>query len=90
METELRKALTAAVAGPSLIPQDLEPIIRTNLLLKSPFLSMLPRIKASGSVHTIVRRTAHNGAAWFEGESTDASFGQSTFDRRNVTVKILR
>ncbi len=90
METELRKALTAAVAGPSLIPADIEPIIRTNLLVKSPFLTMLPRIKASGSVHTIVRRTAHNGASWFEGESTDASFGQSTFDRRNVTVKIMR
>jgi hypothetical protein len=60
--SELRKALTAANTGSQLIPQDLEPIIRANLLSRSPLLNLLPLTKASGNVHTIVKRTANIGA----------------------------
>ena len=87
--SELRKALTAAGSGSNLIPQDLEPIIRQNLLVKSPFLNLIPRVKASGNVHTVVKRTANIGA-WVEGETTDAYYLQSTYARRNVTVRIAR
>jgi len=89
--TELRKALTASSSsGTALIPEDLEPMIRANLLQLSPLTRMIPLVTADGNVHRVVRRTAHNSAAWFEGEMTPAAYSQSTYARRSVEVKILR
>ena len=69
--SELKKALTASSAsGTALIPEDLEPMIRANLLELSPLTSMVPLVKADGNIHRVVRRTAHNTGAWFEGESS--------------------
>ena len=90
-KSELKKALTASSAsGTALIPEDLEPMIRANLLELSPLTSMVPLVRADGNIHRVVRRTAHNTGAWFEGEMTDASYNQSTYARRSVEVKILR
>ena len=90
-KSELRKALTASSAsGTALIPEDLEPMIRANLLELSPLTSMVPLVRADANYHRVVRRTAHNDSAWFEGEMTDASYDQSTYARRSVEVKILR
>lgn len=86
---ELRKALTAAGSGSNLVSQDLEAAIRGNLLATSPLLSLMPRVPATANVHTVVKRTA-NMAAWMEGESTDASFTESTYSRRNLNIKIAR
>lgn len=89
-DSALRKALTASSAsGTSLIPEDLEPIIRANLLELSPLARMVPVIRADGNVHKVVRRTANIGG-WFEGEMTPASYSQSTYGRRSVEVKIMR
>lgn len=90
-KSELKKALTASSAsGTALIPEDLEPMIRANLLELSPLTSMVPVVRADGNIHRVVRRTAHNAGAWFEGEMTDASYNQSTYARRSVEMKILR
>lgn len=90
-KSQLKKALTASSAsGTALIPEDLEPMIRANLLELSPLTSMVPLVRADGNIHRVVRRTAHNAGAWFEGEMTDASYNQSTYARRSVEVKILR
>jgi hypothetical protein len=90
-KSQLKKALTASSAsGTALIPEDLEPLIRANLLELSPLTSMIPVIRADGNIHRVVRRTAHNSNAWFEGEMTDASYSQSTYARRSVEMKILR
>jgi len=90
-KSELKKALTASSAsGTALIPEDLEPIIRANLLELSPLTALVPLVRADGNIHRVVRRTAHNSTAWFEGEMTDASYSQSTYGRRSVEVKILR
>lgn len=86
--SELRKALTAS-NGTALHPEDLEPVIRANLLTKSPLMAQMPLIKASGLTHTVVRRTA-NIAAAFEGDTAAPSYSQSSYARRNVTVKVLR
>jgi len=88
-KSALKKALTAAT-GSALIPEDLEDLIRANLLLMSPLARMVPVVMADGNVHTVVRRTAHNSGAWFEGEMTSPSYSQSTYARRAVEVKILR
>lgn len=90
-KSELRKALTASSSsGTALIPEDLEPMIRANLLELSPLTRMVPIVRADGNIHRVVRRTAHNTGAWFEGEMTDASYNESTYARRSVEVKILR
>jgi len=90
-KSELKKALTASSSsGTALIAEDLEPIIRANLLELSPLTRMIPVVRADGNIHRVVRRTAHNTGAWFEGEMTDASYNQSTYARRSVEVKILR
>jgi len=90
-KSELKKALTASSSsGTALIPEDLEPMIRANLLELSPLTRMVPVVRADGNIHRVVRRTAHNTGAWFEGEMTDASYNQSTYARRSVEVKILR
>ena len=90
-KSELRKALTASSAsGTALIPEDLEPLIRANLLAMSPLTRMVPVVRADGNVHTVVRRTAHNSSAWFQGEMTPAAYSQSTYARRTAEVKILR
>lgn len=89
--SQLRKALTASSAsGTALIPEDLEPLIRANLLQRSPLTRMVPVIMADGNIHRVVRRTANNTAAWFEGEMTTPSYSQSTYARRSAEVKILR
>lgn len=90
-KSELRKALTASSAsGTALIPEDLEPMIRANLLQLSPLTRMVPLVTADGNIHRVVRRTAHNSAAWVEGEMTTPSYSQSTYSRRSVEVKIAR
>jgi len=90
-KSELKKALTASSAsGTALIPEDLEPMIRANLLELSPLTRMVPVVRADGNIHRVVRRTANNTGAWFEGEMTDAGYNQSTYARRSVEVKILR
>jgi hypothetical protein len=90
-KSELRKALTASSAsGTALIPEDLEDLIRANLLAMSPLTRMVPTVQAVGNVHEVVRRTAHNSSAWFEGEMTPAAYSQSTYARRTVEAKILR
>lgn len=90
-KSELRKALTASSAsGTALIPEDLEPLIRANLLQMSPLTAMIPVVKADGNIHRVVRRTAHNASAWVEGEMSTPSYSQSTYGRRSVEVKIAR
>lgn len=90
-KTELRKALTASTAsGTALIPEDLEPMIRANLLSLSPLARMVPLVRADGNIHRVVRRTAHNASAWFEGEMTAAAYSESTYARRAAEIKILR
>ena len=86
--TSLHKALTTST-GSNLIPEDLEPVIRANLLERSPLARMVPVLNADGNIHKVVRRTA-NIDGWFEGEMTAASYSNSTYGRRSVEVKILR
>jgi len=62
MPTELRKALESTGSGSNLIKQDLEPLVRDMLYLKSPFLSLIPKVGAVGSVHTVAKRTAGIGS----------------------------
>lgn len=89
-KSALNKALTASSAsGTALIPEDLEPLIRANLLELSPLARMVPTINADGNIHRVVRRTANIGG-WFEGEMTPAAYSQSTYGRRSVEMKILR
>jgi ribosomal protein L19E len=87
--SELRKALTAGGSGSNIIREDIEPLIRANLLARSPALTMVPRHRADGNVHKVPKRTA-NIAGWVEGETTAATYSQSTYARRSLTIKILR
>lgn len=80
--SELRKALTSTGSGQYLIPEDMERLIRQQLFTHSPLVSMLPLVKAAGNVHTVVKRTAGH-TAWAFGETAAASYGQSTYARRN-------
>jgi len=88
-QTELRKALATSGSGQYLVAEDLEPLIRDYLWYLSPLTERVPLVRASGHIHKVDRRTAVN-RAWFEGESSDPSYSQSTYDRRQVEVKILR
>jgi hypothetical protein len=90
MKSEIRKALEVSGTGQYLVPEDVEPLIRYNLQKLSPLTAMVPVITADGHIHEVVRRTAHNAGARFEGESTAPSYSESTFERRTVTMKILR
>jgi hypothetical protein len=87
--SELRKALTTGGTGQYLVPQDMEPIIRQDLLVQSPLATAMPLVPAAGSIHTVVKRTAHNSNASFKGEMSPTSYSQSTYARRNVSVKII-
>jgi hypothetical protein len=87
--TELRKALATTGSGQYLIEEDLEPLIRDYLWFLSPLTERIPLVQATGKIHEVVRRTAVN-RGWFEGESTDPNYSQSTYDRRQVIIKILR
>lgn len=89
--TELRKALdsTVSTTGSFLIPEDLERLIRGVLLNLSPLTRMVPMVRANGKIHEIVRRlTLPRGQ--FEGENPAPSYQNSTYDRRQVTMKIMR
>ena len=88
-ESELRKALTAAGSGQYITAEDLEPLIRDYLWFVSPLTAQVPLVRATSRVHEVARRTAVN-RGWFEGESTDPSYSQSTYDRRTVQIKIVR
>ena len=87
--SELRKALTVGGTGDQLVREDLEALIRQDLLVLSPLSQMIEPVLADAHIHRVARRTAHI-AAGFEGESADASYSESTYDRRSVTMKILR
>lgn len=88
--SELRKALVTTGSGQYLIAEDLEPLIRENLLELSPLTDMVPVIQATGKTHEVARRTATPGGARAEGEMTPVAYTQSTYDRRTVVMKILR
>ncbi|MHA1908631.1 MAG: hypothetical protein ACW98Y_15120 [Candidatus Thorarchaeota archaeon] len=88
-QTALQKALATTGSGSNLVPEDLEPLIRDYLWYMSPLTAQVPLITADGHIHNVVRRTAIN-RGWFEGESTDPTYGQSTYDRRPVNIKIIR
>lgn len=85
----LRKALTVAGTGQYLVREDLEAAIRDYLWYVSPLTERIPLVRATGHLHEVARRTAVN-RGWFEGESTDPSYSQSTYARRSVEIKILR
>lgn len=87
--TELRKALATTGSGQYLVPEDLEPMIRDYLWYLSPLTERLPLIGAGGHIHEVVKKTAV-ARGWFEGESTDPSYSQSTYARRQVELKIMR
>jgi len=87
--TELRKALATTGSGQYLVPEDLEPAIRDYLWYLSPLTERIQAVRADGHLHKVARRTAVN-RGWFEGESTDPSYSQSTYDQRQVQIKILR
>jgi len=87
--TELRKALATTGSGQYLVPEDLEPAIRDYLWYLSPLTERIPLVRADGHLHKVVRRTAVN-RGWFEGESTDPNYSQSTYSPRTVQVKIMR
>jgi len=90
MTTELRKVLQATTgSGQYLVAEDLEPLIRQTLLNLSPLTSMVPMVSADGHIHKITRRTALPRGR-FEGENPSPTYTQSTYDRRQVQVKILR
>lgn len=88
--SELRKALTVAGGGSNLVHEDIEASVRADLQVKSPLVAFLPVVPATGTTHTVVKRTARGGGAWAEGEMTAPSYSNTTPARRNVTVKILR
>jgi len=90
MMSELKKALVVSTTGTTLVAEDVEPLIRYNLQKMSPLTAMVPVHTADGHIHEVPRRTAHNSGARFEGEMTAPSYSQSTYDRRIVTMKILR
>lgn len=87
--TELRKALATTGSGQYLVPEDLEPAIRDYLWYLSPLTERIPLVRADGHLHKVPRRTAVN-RGWFEGESTDPTYSQGTYDQRQVEVKIMR
>jgi len=87
--TQLRKALATTGSGQYIVPEDLEPAIRDYLWYLSPLTERIPSVRADGHIHEVVRRTAVN-SGWFEGESTDPSYSQSTYARRQVQIKIMR
>ena len=87
--SELRKALATTGSGQYLVPEDLEPQIRDYLWYMSPLTERVPLVRADGHIHKVVRRTAVN-RGWFEGEVSDPTYSQSTYDRRQVEVKIVR
>lgn len=88
MTSEIQKALTSTNTGRYLIPEDMERLIRGQLRAHSPLLNMIPLVKASGNIHTVVKRTA-SGTAWVRSEMAAPNYGASTYARRNTTVKIL-
>jgi len=87
--SQLRKALATTGSGQYLVPEDLEPAIRDYLWYLSPLTERIQNVRADGHLHKVVRRTAVN-TGWFEGESTDPTYSQSTYDQRQVEVKIIR
>jgi len=88
-QTALRKALATTGSGQYLVAEDLEPLIRDYLWYMSPLTAQVPLVRAEGHIHEVARRTAVN-RGWVEGESTDPTYSQSTYDRRQVEIKITR
>jgi hypothetical protein len=85
----LRKALATTGSGQYLVREDLEAAIRDYLWYVSPLTERIPLVRATGHLHEVSKRTAVN-RGWFEGESTDPTYSQSTYARRSVEIKILR
>ena len=83
--SELRKALTISSGGGSnLVPEDMEKAIRADLQVTSPLIGQLDTVAADGNVHTMVKRTARGGGAWFYGEMADVNYTNSTYGRRKL------
>lgn len=88
MATEINKALTSASAA-VLIPEDLDPALKEELLNLMPLLELMSIGTAEGKTHEFNVQTSHpNG--WFEGESAVANNQNGTYARKTVQMKIIR
>jgi hypothetical protein len=88
-QSALRKALATTGSGANLVPEDLEPLIRDYLWYMSPLTEAIPLVRATGHLHDVRKRTAVN-RGWVEGESTEPTYSQSTYAKRQLQIKIIR
>ena len=88
MATEINKALTSATAS-ALIPEDLDPVLKEELLNLMPLLELMSIGTAEGKTHEYNVQTSHP-SGWFEGESAVANNQNGTYTRKTVQMKIIR
>lgn len=88
MATEINKALTSATAS-ALIPEDLDPVLKEELLELMPLLELMSIGTAEGKTHEYNVQTSHP-SGWFEGESAVANNQNGAYSRKTVQMKIIR
>jgi hypothetical protein len=88
MATEINKALTSSTAS-ALIPEDLDPVLKEELLNLMPLLELVGIGEAEGKTHEYNVQTSHP-QGWFEGESAVANNQNGTYSRKTVQMKIVR
>ncbi len=88
----IREELTLALdssTGSALIPQSLEPILVELVKKLSPLTAGMRITQANGKTHEFSQRTALP-AAYFEGEKAETPTSNSSYNRDNVQLKIVR
>jgi hypothetical protein len=88
MATEITKALTSSTAS-ALIPENLDPVLKDELLNLAPLLELLDIAPAEGKTHEYNVASSHP-SGWFEGEAATASVQSGTYTRKTVQMKIIR
>lgn len=88
MTTEIKKALTS-VDAVALIPENLDPVLKEELLNLAPLLELVKIEPAEGKTHEYDVQTSHP-RGWFEGESAAGTNQKGVYVRKTVSLKIIR
>jgi len=88
MATEINKALTS-VDAVALIPENLDPVLKDELLNLAPLFELIAIDPAEGKTHEYNVQTSHP-SGWFEGESATGTNQKGAYTRKTVQMKIIR
>jgi len=87
-KTEINKALSSTDAV-ALIPENLDPVLKDELLNLAPLFELVSVDPAEGKTHEYTVQTSHP-SGWFEGEAADGTNQKGTYTRKTVQLKIIR